>query len=139
MRDTLRFAVASALCLSALALPAAARAAEGGKAPPAPPAPKEDAESLIAKYRKDLAIPMVRYEWDPKAGDPSVPAELGGPGFTGEGWTTRLEFPARGVPGAPKGGSMRIYLTDWPATLRQEGENWNEGYNYNVADLCLES
>jgi microcin C transport system substrate-binding protein len=121
MRGSTRFAVAAAAVLAA-----------------APSFAGEDAESLIAKYRKDLAIPMVRYEWDPKAGDPAVPAEMGGPGFTGEGWTTRLEFPARGMPGAPKGGSMRIYLTDWPATLRQEGENWNESFNYNVNDLCLD-
>src|SRR5690606_13099715 len=27
-----------------------------------------------------------------EGGDPSVPPELGGPGFTGEGWETNLDF-----------------------------------------------
>jgi microcin C transport system substrate-binding protein len=87
----------------------------------------------------DLEIPMVEYRWDPKAGDSSVSAELGGPGFTGEGWETNLKFPARGSAKAVRGGSMTRYMSDWPATLRQTGKDWNSSINYLVADLCYES
>lgn len=109
-----------------------------GIAPPAAEGSPEE-EALLAKYAGKLEFPTVRYAWDPKAGDASVPAAMGGPGFTGEGWTTNMEFPAIGWPGAPKGGSLRHYMTDWPATLRLHGENWNESFNYNVNDLCVES
>ncbi len=95
-------------------------------------------DALLAKYGKDLEIPTVRYEWDRNAGDKSVPAELGGPGFTGEGWTTNLEFPALGWAGAKKGGTLRMYLDDWPSTLRMQGENWNGSFNYNANELCNE-
>ena len=109
----------------------------GGAAAPAPAGSPEDA--LIEQYKAVLDIPTVTYEWDRNAGDKSVPADLGGPGFTGEGWTTNLTFPALGWPGAPKGGTIRQYLLDWPATLRLHGENWNEEFNYSVNDLCVET
>ena len=96
-----------------------------------------DAASMAAKLDAiDTSIPMVKYEWDPKLGDPSVPAELGGPGFTGEGWQTKLDFLAIGSKDAVKGGSMSRAITDWPATLRMNGKNWNSNYNYIVRDLC---
>jgi len=84
----------------------------------------------------DVEIPDVTYAWDPAAGDPSVSAELGGPGFTGEGWTTNLTFPALGSAEAIKGGSATQDLPDWPATLRMAGKDWNSSINYTVADLC---
>src|SRR5882724_24197 len=122
-------------------LPAPSEApAKGGNAPAAGAATAESADdALIAKYKSVLDIPMVTYEWDKNAGDKSVSAELGGPGFTGEGWTTNLTFQATGWPGAPKGGTIRQYLLDWPATLRLHGENWNEEFNYQVNSLCCES
>lgn len=86
-----------------------------------------------------VEIPTVRYAWDPQAGDESVPASMGGPGFTGEGWTTNMEFPALGSAKAIKGGTMRRYLPDWPATLRQHGKDWNSSLNYTVNSLCYES
>jgi microcin C transport system substrate-binding protein len=82
-------------------------------------------------------MPLVRYALDPSVGDPSVPAELGGPGFTGEGWTTNLEFPALGEAHAVKGGSMSLAMPDWPATLRQMGKDWNQSFNYWVNELCM--
>lgn len=97
------------------------------------------ADQLIAKYEDVLDIPMVRYEWDPNAGDPSVSAEDGGPGFTGEGWTTNLEYPAVGSSEAVPGGSLKTYLLDWPATLRLQGENWNSTFNFMVANLCQDA
>ena len=86
----------------------------------------------------DLTIPMVRYAWDPQVGDASVSAELGGPGFTGEGWQTNLEFPAIGSADAIKGGTFRMHLLDWPATLRLAGKDYNTAFNYRVNDICFQ-
>lgn len=83
-------------------------------------------------------IPVATWAWDAKAGDPSVPAELGGPGFTGAGWETRNEGPVLGSPDAVRGGTARLYLADWPPTLRQAGENWNTSFNYMANSLCYE-
>ena len=61
--------------------------------------------------------------------DPSVPAEQGGKGFTGEGWQTNTSFGLIGDPRAVKGGIFRQGMTDFPATLRFMGPNlsvWNE-------------
>ncbi len=87
----------------------------------------------------DPALRLVTYAWDPDAGDPSVPAELGGPGFSGEGWTTNLTFPELGPTGVPKGGSMTLSRPDWPATLRMTGKDWNTDLTYKLRDLCYES
>ncbi len=107
--------------------------AGGGEAGGPPPA------EASAPMSYDLEIPTVRYEWDPQAGDPSVSAEDGGPGFTGEGWETNLEFQAIGMPGAPKGGEVRMYIPDWPVTLRQTGKDWNTQFNYRANGLMFES
>ena len=98
----------------------------------------DDASPAVAQDY-DLEIPMVEYQWDPAAGDPSVPAEMGGPGFTGEGWETNLRFPALGSEKAVRGGRMTQYTLDWPATLRQTGKDWNSSINYFVNDMCYES
>jgi microcin C transport system substrate-binding protein len=84
-------------------------------------------------------LPFVEWSWDPTPGDPAVPAELGGPGFTGEGWQTRTRAPALGSPDAVRGGTARRHLPDWPATLRQAGENWNTSFNYTAGSLIYES
>lgn len=87
----------------------------------------------------NLDIPMVTYAWDPQAGDPSVPAELGGPGFTGEGWETNMTFPAMGVTeDVPQGGQLTTYMPDWPATLRMAGKDWNTSFNYAVHSMAYE-
>jgi len=60
--------------------------------------------------------------------DPSVPAEQGGKGFTGEGWETNTSFDLIGDPKAVKGGLLRNAATDFPTTLRFWGPNvstWN--------------
>ena len=116
-------------------------AANGGAAAQSPAAENtaDENTALIAKYGNLLDLPMVKYEWDRNAGDKSVSAEMGGPGFTGDGWQTCLEYPTSAWLDAPKGGSMRQAMYDWPATLRLHGENWNSTFNYNVATLCLEN
>lgn len=60
--------------------------------------------------------------------DPSVPAEQGGKGFTGQGWETNTDFDLIGDPRAVKGGVFRESTPDFPATLRYIGPNlsvWN--------------
>ena len=96
-----------------------------------------DGEIVPAAWAKyDLDIPMVTYQWDPQAGDKSVPAEQGGPGFTGEGWQTNMTFPALGVPEAVKGGALFTRIIDWPATLRMAGQHWNLWITYMIRDMC---
>lgn len=61
--------------------------------------------------------------------DPSVPADQGGRGFTGEGWQTNTDFDLIGDPRAVKGGIFREAMPDFPATLRYLGPNisvWNQ-------------
>ncbi|MFN7972363.1 MAG: ABC transporter substrate-binding protein [Acidobacteriota bacterium] len=106
--------------------------------PQAPPTagPGAEKEELLKKY--DTTIPMVTYAWDKEVGDKSVPPELGGPGFTGEGWQTVTSIQALGDPAAVKGGAVTLYETDWPATLRMTGKDWNSQMNYMIANLCFE-
>lgn len=101
---------------------------------PAPPPAPAAAPAPAVSYE----IPVATWEWDTTAGDPSVPADLGGPGFTGAGWETRTHAPILGSPDAVRGGTARLYLPDWPPTLRQAGENWNTSFNYMARSLCYE-
>ena len=116
-----------------------APASAGGEAAAGAGAEESVAPEAPAEQAPPVEIPTVTYAWDPQAGDPSVSAEDGGPGFTGEGWETNMPFPAIGSAEAVKGGRMRRYMPDWPATLRQYGKDWNTSINYMVADLCYES
>lgn len=111
---------------------AACNAETGGDAVQQP-APDHPAAAM------NLELPTVSYAWDPQAGDPSVSAEMGGPGFTGEGWTTKLEGFRLGNPEAPQGGTLVTDLPDWPATLRQAGENWNQSFNYFLTPLIYDT
>jgi hypothetical protein len=110
---------------------------QGATAGETPSGGLPSAAELAGVY--DLEIPMVTYRWDPAAGDPSVSAELGGPGFSGEGWETNMTFPALGQADVPQGGSMTITMRDWPATLRMAGKDWNTYVTYQIRDLCYES
>src|SRR5688572_29970796 len=49
--------------------------------------------------------------------DPSVSAEQGGKGFSGEGWETNTSYGLIGDPRAVKGGTFREATTDFPSTL----------------------
>jgi microcin C transport system substrate-binding protein len=71
--------------------------------------------------------------------DPSVPAVLGGRGFTGEGWDTNTDYDLIGDPRAIKGGVVRqAMMTDFPATLRYYGPNVSE-WNLSLNELVYES
>ena len=70
-------------------------------------------------------------------GDPSVSAEDGGPGFTGEGWQTSEPGPL-GDPRAKKGGNIISAIPSWPDNLRMYGSRSNTHLNYLVRDMCYE-
>lgn len=73
--------------------------------------------------------------------DPSVPAEQGGKGFTGEGWETSTDFGLIGDPRAVKGGTLRqATMTDFPSTLRYYGPNshaWTQMLTAMVYETLL--
>ena len=71
-------------------------------------------------------------------GDPSVSAELGGPEFTGEGWTTNDPGPL-GDPTAIKGGVILSNIPAWPGNLRMYGTESNTHLNFLIRDLCYET
>ena len=71
-------------------------------------------------------------------GDATVTAELGGPGFDGEGWTTSAPGPL-GDPKAVKGGVISSNIPSWPENLRRFGTGSNTWLNYVIRGLCFES
>jgi microcin C transport system substrate-binding protein len=71
--------------------------------------------------------------------DPAVPAELGGRGFTGEGWETNVDYDLIGDPRAVKGGTIREYLLAFPGTLRIEGPEANTTLNSMIGSMLYET
>ena len=72
--------------------------------------------------------------------DPSVSAEDGGAGFTGEGWETNVDFDLIGDPRAVKGGIFSQHQIDFPGTLRTEGPDttlWNQHVESMVYEPLL--
>ncbi|MBK9333106.1 MAG: ABC transporter substrate-binding protein [Ignavibacteria bacterium] len=75
----------------------------------------------------------------PPGADPSVSAEMGGNGFTGEGWTTSTEYNTIGDPKAVKGGQIIWSIPDFPSTLRSVGKDENSYYTRMAQTLMYES
>lgn len=75
----------------------------------------------------------------PPGADPSVSAEMGGNGFTGEGWTTNNDFNTLGDPKAVKGGQIIWSIPDFPATLRLVGKDENSYYTRLAQTMMYES
>ena len=71
--------------------------------------------------------------------DPSVPADKGGKGFTGEGLETNTSFDLIGDPHAVKGGVYREYQPDFPGTLRTEGPESNTTINALISSGLYET
>jgi len=71
-------------------------------------------------------------------GDPSVPPEQGGPGFTGEGWQTASPG-ALGDPDAVPGGLFTSSTNVWPKNIRIYGDGANTYLNSIIESLCYES
>jgi microcin C transport system substrate-binding protein len=70
--------------------------------------------------------------------DPSVPAEQGGKGFTGQGWETNTDFDLVGDPRAVKGGVFRDVQLEFPGTLRIFGPETTI-LNYQLQTMVYES
>jgi len=75
----------------------------------------------------------------PAGADPSVSAEMGGEGFSGEGWTTTSTYNYIGDPKALKGGSITWSIPDFPATLRLYGKDENSYYTRVMQRMVYES
>ncbi|HCN38476.1 MAG TPA: hypothetical protein DIS94_12280 [Bacteroidetes bacterium] len=75
----------------------------------------------------------------PPGADPSVSAEMGGNGFTGEGWETDSTYNYLGDPNAIKGGSISWSIPDFPASLRQYGKDENSYYTRMMQSMVYES
>jgi len=89
----------------------------------------------------DVAMNKEAYGVFPDAdagADPSVPADAGGAGFTGEGWQTNTDYDLIGDPRAVKGGVYREYELDFPGTMRIYGPE-TYAFNYMVQTLVYET
>ncbi|MCI0472776.1 MAG: ABC transporter substrate-binding protein [Ignavibacteria bacterium] len=75
----------------------------------------------------------------PPGADPTVPAELGGSGFKGEGWQTNSDYNISGNKNAVKGGEIVLSLPEYPITLRSVGKDYNTFFNNYLTDLLYES
>ena len=75
----------------------------------------------------------------PPGADPAVSAELGGIGFTGEGWETNNNYNTIGNPKATKGGSIVYTLIEFPSTLRIIGKDYNNELFATCGTLLYES
>jgi len=110
----------------------------GGSAPP----PASTGTPSSSGTPSNVSVDKNAYPVFPNAdagADPSVPAEQGGKGFTGEGWQTNTDFDLIGDPRAVKGGAYRDFILDFPGTLRVEGPESNTSLNYMFKPLVYES
>jgi len=82
---------------------------------------------------------QIAYEKLPPGALPDVTAEQGGDGFTGEGWTTNMDYPVVGSSDAKVGGTFTFPLFEFPATLRTIGKDSNSQFMYIVENLVYES
>ncbi|MDQ3022466.1 MAG: extracellular solute-binding protein [Bacteroidota bacterium] len=74
----------------------------------------------------------------PPGADPSVNAEMGGKGFTGEGWQTSVNYNLSGDPKAVKGGNLVMSTNNFPATLRIIGKDANTTLNFMIENMVYE-
>lgn len=75
----------------------------------------------------------------PPGADPSVPADKGGKGFTGEGWETLTNYNLLGDSTAVKGGNFTMSFPDFPGTLRTVGKDANSYVNSMMESMIYES
>jgi microcin C transport system substrate-binding protein len=103
---------------------------------------QEGPAGYVAVRNRDVPMEASAYPSipDPDRGaDPSVPADQGGRGFTGNGWETNSDFGLIGDPRAIKGGVFREYLLDFPANLRIRGPESNTALNYMIQPMVWET
>lgn len=75
----------------------------------------------------------------PQGADPSVSAEQGGNGFTGDGWTTNTDYNYLGDAAAVKGGSISWAIEAFPPSLRLFGKDENSYYTRLMQNMVYES
>src|SRR5215468_12307834 len=115
------------LLIAALNLVAACSSSKGPET--------KGSESVVAQPAANVSLNKADYPVFPDAdtgADPSVPADQGGKGFTGQGWETNTDFDLIGDPRAVKGGVLRDYMPNFPGTWRMGGPEWNTETNYEV-------
>ena len=98
----------------------------------------KDESKVKVKKTETQPISVKKFDTPPGA-DPSVSAEMGGNGFTGDGWTTSTNYNVLGSSKAVKGGMMTWSIPDFPATLRNYGKDENSYYTRMASSLMYES
>ena len=104
-----------------------------GGGPPSPAS--SQGSSTQEMVRSNVSLDKNAYPVfpDPDAGaDPSVPADQGGKGFSGEGWETNTTYDLIGDPRAVKGGMFRQQISNFPGTLRLYGPESNTVLNFYI-------
>jgi microcin C transport system substrate-binding protein len=89
-----------------------------------------------------VSLDKNRYSVFPDAdagADPSVSAEQGGRGFTGQGWQTSTDYELIGDPRAVKGGVFREEQPNFPGTLRIYGPEANTILNGMIQNQVYET
>ncbi|MBL8007735.1 MAG: ABC transporter substrate-binding protein [Ignavibacteria bacterium] len=99
---------------------------------------KDDKKDTKSKASVDTKPISIKQFDTPPGADPSVSAEMGGAGFTGEGWTTNNNISRAGNPKATKGGMLVMSMPDFPATLRNVGKDENSYFSRMAATLMYE-
>ena len=93
---------------------------------------KQEAEEEYPKFK-------VTYEEVPPGALPDVSAELGGEGFTGEGWLTNSEYESILDTTLQPGGLVTWAIFEFPATLRTSGKDSNSEFVRLIENMVYES
>ncbi len=88
---------------------------------------------------EDIPVFKITREELPPGALPDVPAELGGEGFTGEGWTTNTEYKSILDTTLKEGGTVKWAIFEFPATLRIIGKDSNSQFVRLVENLVFET
>jgi microcin C transport system substrate-binding protein len=75
----------------------------------------------------------------PPGADPNVPADKGGKGFNGEGWTTNSKYNVIGKKDVIKGGKFVSSMPVFPTSFRGFGKDSNYELNEIFSNLMFES
>ncbi len=70
---------------------------------------------------------------------PDVSAEMGGEGFTGEGWTSNFDYESTADSRGEVGGSLTWCFPGFPSTVRPLGKDSNSWINNIIQGLIYES
>jgi len=113
-----------------------------GESTPAPSKQSPVPAATTATAKNSVSLDKNSYPVFPDAdagADPSVSAEQGGRGFTGQGWETSTDYDLIGDPRAIKGGVFRESQPGFPGTLRIYGPEANTIFNYMIQSQVYET